>query len=140
MKMTKYYLLAVALLLSTLSLAQGQGSNSQQGDSFGIRRTISFSKESKPETVVLDVSKKTNVFNINIDGRISDGLLVVEIRNPKNVIQGEFKINTQLSADYEEDVMARINKQIKNPEAGEWKVLLKPTKAEGRVMIVTESN
>ncbi|MEL7144756.1 MAG: hypothetical protein AAFO69_00200 [Bacteroidota bacterium] len=90
--------------------------------------------------VILEIGNGVKSFIINIDGRISEGSLMVEIRTPQDVIQGEFKINTQLSANYEEEVMARINNNIKNPEPGKWKVQLKPSAAKGMVMIRTETD
>ena len=140
MKMTKYFLLLLSLLwtASTFAQTQVQGYSKKQEDSFDMRRDIRFNPESRPETVIVEIGKDIQLFSINIDGRISDGKLMVEIRNPSNVLHGTFKINTQLSSSYEEDVMAKIRKQIKNPEPGEWKVQLQPSSAKGQVMIITE--
>lgn len=99
-------------------------------------RVIQFENDTKTEEIIINIKEKTPVMELNINGRVSYGTLNVEVFNPKGERIRRVKIKVKLKKLDENGIsIGEINKFIKNPELGNWKVKLSAAKVTGEIKI-----
>ena len=104
---------------------------------FNMTRMIELDKDSEKEEIIIDVKENTQKFRLSINSGIENGTLTIELYDPKNVKKGNFTIGTQLKSSKRETVNGDINKSIKEPEVGQWKVMIIPKNVSGAIQIKT---
>jgi hypothetical protein len=102
-----------------------------------LEREMRLERNSKSEEVILNVEEIVDRFELVIHSTISAGNLKIETYDPNGNNQGTFSVGTQLKAEKLERVTGNINKSLKDPEPGSWKVSLFPTEATGTITIRT---
>jgi len=98
--------------------------------------TINLKGESKTKEIVVNVEQEIPVMFLIINGSVKSGKAIIEIYDPKGNKQGSFTIENE-NNENNELVNSSINKSLKKPMLGEWKVKVDSDKAIGNVFITT---
>ena len=102
-----------------------------------LQRRISMERDSKSEEVILNIDDDVDSFDLIINSSVTAGVLKIEVYDPKGNNQGTFSVGRQLNAQKSEQVNGKINKALKDPQSGNWKVNIVPTETTGTVIIQT---
>jgi len=139
MKKRTAYLIISALLFSITAIGQSveitETSSSSRDTKISLQRSIKLDKDSKPEEVIISIKPNTLQIDIFISSSVSEGRLLIELYDPNNTRQGNFTLGTQLSSVKNEVVNGIFQKSLKEPQAGNWKIKISPTKASGEIRI-----
>jgi len=98
--------------------------------------TVNLKGESKIKEVVVNVEEKIPVMFLIINGGVKSGIISVEIYDPNGKKQGGFSIESDDSKNGE-IVNGSINKSLKKPMIGNWKIRVDSDKAIGNVFITS---
>ena len=135
--------LCIVLLFSAV-WGQKQGTNipadtrsSTSDTRLNLQREIRLEANSKPEKVILDIDENVARFELVINITVTSGKLKIEVYDPKGNIQGTFLVGTQLNSEKLERVSGNINKSLKDPQSGSWKISIIPAEATGSITIQT---
>ncbi|MDX8338169.1 hypothetical protein SLH46_03170 [Draconibacterium sp. IB214405] len=110
--------------------------SAQETTIFGIHRNIELKNESQTKEVKIEMNEKECRFNLRINSVVRGGEVTIEIYNPNGKKQGNFSVGCEIQSDHaQETVNGQISKFIDNPELGDWKILIIPKNAEGKVTI-----
>lgn len=139
---TAYLTFSIILLCFTV---WGQKQNNVSADTSSIisdtrvnlERKISLESNSKSEDIILNIEENFDRFELVINSSVTAGDLKIEVYDPKGKNQGIFSVGTQLNGEKLERVNGNINKSLKDPQSGHWKVSILPTKATGTITIQT---
>lgn len=95
-----------------------------------IEKMVSFQNSSKQKEIQYKLNKSDELF-VNIEGTVKSGIILIQIIDSKNKLHGEVEI--------ERDFNGFFHRVIKNPNDGDWRVLLKPQNAEGEISVIFAS-
>ncbi len=118
---------------------------------FHTESRLTFNSESEERYITVGVSDINTILTLNIESLINSGHLTIEIYDPAGAKQGNFILGYQLKTDNEsikakkaevenkipDDnlVSGNINKTIKNPLQGDWKIKIIPKNVTGIIGI-----
>lgn len=139
MKNLKAYFIISVFIFSFTAFGQSQENKDSSSKSsetkFELQRTIKLEKDSKTEEVIIPIKQKTQKFELMINSSVTIGKLKIELYDPNDIKQGNFTVGTQLNSEKKEIVNGHIQKSLKEPLSGNWKVKIIPTDATGSVKI-----
>jgi len=139
MKNLKAYFIISVFIFSFTAFGQSQeikdSSSKSSETKFELQRTIKLEKDSKTEEVIIPIKQKTQKFELMINSSVTIGKLKIELYDPNDIKQGNFTVGTQLNSEKKEIVNGNIQKSLKEPLSGNWKVKIIPTDATGSVKI-----
>ena len=123
-------LIAIFIAASPLTFAQDCTHISQD-------RVIELDGSSDREEIKLNVAEGIKKLHVGINSTISSGELTVEIYDPSGNKKGYYSVESQMSnsAKKTESVCGQMQKEISDPQAGDWTIKLKPKKVKGRIAI-----
>ena len=98
--------------------------------------TVNLKGESKTEEIVVRVKKKIPVMFLIINGVVKSGNIIVEIFDPNGMKQGSFSIEND-DKNNGEVVNSSMNKSLKAPIKGKWKVKINSVNAHGNINITS---
>jgi hypothetical protein len=98
--------------------------------------TVNLKGESKTKEIVVNVEKKIPVMFLIIKGGVKSGIISVEIYDPNGKKQGGFSIESD-NSKIGEIVNGSINKSLKRPIIGNWKIKIDSDKAIGDIFITS---
>ncbi len=130
-------LLILPALFPFLSIAQ------EYPTSLKMTRELHFEQDSEKQTVLVEVQEAADVVEMQINARVEEGKLIVEVYDPQGKKQGGFSVGTQTTLSQNKNLMKRetaqgeYNKEIINPKAGMWKIVITPTYAKAMMSIVS---
>ncbi|NQY05243.1 MAG: hypothetical protein HRT68_03305 [Flavobacteriaceae bacterium] len=129
----------VSCLFSVLSV-QGQDNDffSSPDSVSRITREIELKDDSKPEEVAIIVGDQDSQLMVQIFSIISKGKLVIELYDPFGTKQGKFSVAAQMSATKKEKVQGSMNKRLRDPKSGDWKIKILPKNVEGSILVEVE--
>lgn len=127
-------LLVFTLLLSLKTFAQ-----TKQQTRVQFERKIQLEDCKKKEEITISIAPNTKEFRLNIDSSVSSGKVTIEIYDANGKKQGDFSVGTQLNIENAEHAIGTINKNLLEPDEGEWKVKIIPVNAKGIIKIHTLS-
>jgi len=96
--------------------------------------TVKLEGESGKKEVVIVVEEENPFLHLNINGSVKTGSVRVEIIDPSGKRQGSFTIENSDNGNGEM-VNSSINKNIKNPSTGKWKIQVTSEKATGNIYV-----
>ena len=125
-------------------------------NSFSLTRDIELSeKDSREQTITIDVNEDTAQLFIMINCKISKGSVSVKIFNPSGERKGVFDIKSEFNdgetktnktigivdgndpEKHQEIVQGSINKTANQPEQGKWLIKIAPIASSGELEINT---
>ena len=112
-------------------------SASASGTRVNLQRKITLETVSKSQEVILNIEGGVERFELNINSVVNTGDLKIELYDPRGKNQGVFALGTQLDAGNSERVDGNIQKSLKDPQSGAWRVKILPSEATGTVTIQT---
>ena len=139
-KLVKACLLAMFIFVNPV-ISQNESSQ------LSIDRRIRLFGDSAQEEITVKIDKKTDRFSLSINSHIEAGKLTIEIYDSHNEKRGNFSVGSQIGADQSakdktkgkrEDVRGQINKSVREPISGNWKIKIIPIKAKGIISIKTQ--
>lgn len=101
-------------------------------------RVIKFDNDTKKEEIIINVKEETPVMELSVTGKVSYGKLSVEVFEPNGNRVRKFivKVKTKSKNPDEKGMsIGEINKTVKNPELGNWKIELSGIKVTGEINI-----
>lgn len=136
--------LAVCVSLSFATWGQqpetkvpAQAPSAKSDTKVSLQRNIKLERDSKSEEVILPIEDDVDVFKLIVTSSVTAGNLKIEVYDPEGNRQGTYSVGTQLNARKPEHVNGNINKALKDPQTGNWKVNIVPAEATGTVTIQT---
>lgn len=103
-----------------------------------MSRTIEFKGEKNKEEIIYPVGEKDTELSVNINMKISDGELVVELYDPSGEKAGNCSVNCTLSSDDDDDdegseknASCSFSKSYSPPLPGSWKIIFVNKNAKG---------
>lgn len=96
--------------------------------------TVNLDGTSGKKEVLIIVEETTPSMMIDINGEVSSGIVKVEILDPAGKKQGGFSVENS-DAPGGEVANGIINKNVKSPATGKWKVVISSDKAVGKVFV-----
>ena len=124
-------------------LALSNISNAQRYAKMDQSNSLSLNKESEVKEVQIKVSDEFNFLALKVECELTDGVLLVEILDPKGDIKENFSVvknhvmtngKSSLSG---ENVNGQIEKYFRNPIPGTWIIKITPNNASGKVKVFT---
>lgn len=126
----------ISCLFCTLSIsAQDNGLFPSSNSISNITREIKLKDDSKIEEVEIFVGDQDRELELQIRSSVSKGKLLIELYDPSGKKQGKFSIGTQMSSEKKERVQGTMNKRLKDPKPGSWKVKIIPKNVEASILI-----
>lgn len=147
MKTNRIFIITILSLLTVTAWSQDM-------TSFNTNRVIFFKSDSEEKKLSIEVDDIYTNLKLSINATIQEGVLLIEILDPKGVKHGNFSIACQLGGkkitlgesksgglfddNNMETVQGRILRMIKNPMKGNWVVKITPKNARGQVEIISD--
>lgn len=100
-----------------------------------ISRMINLENDSKDEEISLEVKQNGVRLDININARLFQGKIDIEVYSPSGEKTWNLTVGNQTDSYRSEQVSGTITKRMKDPNPGTWVLKLKPENATGSVNI-----
>ena len=131
--MKKTHWLTIAfILLTNLVWAQKLDKSSTS-----LSFSVELKQDSKAEEITFNIEAGAQVLELKIFTTVWAGKVNIEVLDPADTKQGTFSVGTDSQKTGR--AMGNLQKSLKEPLIGTWKVKITPTDARGSVEIQTVS-
>lgn len=131
-------LFILSLFISSFAFCQQNEKEASYSDTeIREQRSIILDNDSDTEEVMLYMEEGTKSFRISIKSLVQAGKLTIQILDPQGKKQGNYSVGTLMNSKKQEEIMGNLEKRLKEPEAGVWKIKIIPVDVKGQIRIET---
>ena len=105
-----------------------------------IRRIVELNPKSEAQKIRINVEPDIGALHLVVSCRLAYGQVIVELYDTKGKRMGKLSLGGTSTKEKPQEEEGKLDTTIKNPLAGEWKIMVLPVGAKARLNVSSRSS
>jgi hypothetical protein len=105
-----------------------------------VRRIVELNPKSEAQKILINVEPDIDALHMAVTCRLAYGQVTVELYDPKGKRMGKLSLGGTSTKEKPQEEEGKLDTTIKNPLAGEWKIMVLPVGAKARLNVSSRSS